>query len=114
MPKTDTAPAPKTQKPKAKSTDVAVLNKKDMVTTIVDMAKVSPKDAKAVVDAMLVVMGQALIEGKALALPPLGRLRVQKSKIKKVPSFLCCVCAGQQRQRLLHSRILKVMTPATG
>lgn len=53
MPKTDTAPAPKTQKPKAKSTDVAVLNKKDMLTTIVDMAKVSPKDAKAVVDAML-------------------------------------------------------------
>jgi len=83
MPKTDKAPAPKTQKPKAKSTDVAVLNKKDVLTTVVDMTKVSPKDAKAVVDAMLVVMGQALIEGKALALPPLGRLRVQKKQDQK-------------------------------
>ena len=83
MPKTDKVPAQKTQKPKAKSTDVAVLNKKDVLTTVVDMTKVSPKDAKAVVDAMLVVMGQALIEGKALALPPLGRLRVQKKQDQK-------------------------------
>jgi hypothetical protein len=56
------------------------LKLKDLVDTVARATNGKKADVKPVVEAVLTAMGTALATGKALAVPPLGKLRVVKNK----------------------------------
>ena len=47
---------------------------------MVTRSGVRKRDAKPVVEAMLAVLGETLAEGRALNLPPLGKVKISKTK----------------------------------
>lgn len=53
---------------------------KDLVDSVAAKTGGKKPDVKAAVEATLAAMGEALASGKALAVPPLGKLRVVKTK----------------------------------
>ncbi len=58
----------------------AVLRKKDFLDRVTLAAGGKPKEVRAVAEAVLEVLGQALAAGEELQLPPLGRARIAKRK----------------------------------
>ena len=60
--------------------DKAALKLKDLHDRVAEKSGAKKKDIKPVVDAMLLVLGEALAAGESLILPPLGRLRVNRTK----------------------------------
>lgn len=60
--------------------DRPVLKLKELVDRVVERAGAKKKDAKPVVEAMLAILGDALAAGESLILPPLGRVRVNRTK----------------------------------
>lgn len=67
-------------KPQGGAADRPVLKLKELIERVVERANVKKKDAKPVVEAMLAVLGDALAAGESLILPPLGRVRVNRTK----------------------------------
>lgn len=61
-------------------TEVKTLRKKELFERVVAESGVKKKDAKAVVEATLKVMGDALTAGEALVLPPFGKAKVNRQK----------------------------------
>jgi hypothetical protein len=59
---------------------VEMLKTKDLLDRVTADSAVKRKDAKPVLDALLKVIGEALAEGKALNLPPLGKVSVSRTK----------------------------------
>lgn len=77
------AKAPKVvaaQKDTAAPDSVTVVKLKEIIDRVVAAANLKKKDVKPVVEATLKAIGDALAAGEALILPPLGRLRVSRSK----------------------------------
>ena len=65
----------------APKADAAVLFKKpDLLDQIVARSTLKKRDAKAAVDAALAILGEAIARGDDIVLPPLGKIRVIKSK----------------------------------
>ena len=58
----------------------AALKLKDLVDAVAGTTGGRKPDVKAAVEATLAAMSEALAAGKALTLPPLGKLRVVKTK----------------------------------
>ncbi|WP_243694331.1 HU family DNA-binding protein [Shimia isoporae] len=56
------------------------LRKKELVDLAVDRSGVKKRDAKPAIEAALAILGEALEAGRSLQLPPLGRVKVQRSK----------------------------------
>lgn len=56
------------------------LKLKDLVDQVAQTTGGKKAEVKPVVEALLTAMGTALATGKALAVPPLGKLRVVKNK----------------------------------
>ena len=56
------------------------LRKKDLLDRVGAKAKVKKKDIKEVVEATLLVLGEALAAGEELNLPPLGKAKVNRQK----------------------------------
>lgn len=63
--------------PEAKS---GAMKLKDLIDVVATSTGGRRPEAKAAVEATLAALGEALTSGKALAVPPLGKLRVVKSK----------------------------------
>lgn len=57
-----------------------MLRKRELVDAVVRSSGVKKKDAKPVVEAALAELGKALAEGRELALPPLGRVKINREK----------------------------------
>lgn len=62
------------------TTDDGMLRKPDLLEEVLRRVDVKKRDAKPVVEAALAIIGDALIAGDEVNLPPLGKLRVQKDK----------------------------------
>lgn len=58
----------------------AQLKKPALLNQMVDRGQIKKRDAKPALDAALALIGEALGRGEDLILPPLGRLRVVKTK----------------------------------
>lgn len=68
------------------STDTApdagatTLRKKELIERVVAASGMKKKDVKPVVEAMLSVLGEALSDGEALNLPPMGKVIINRRK----------------------------------
>ncbi|MFU8824481.1 HU family DNA-binding protein [Yoonia sp.] len=60
--------------------DTAQFKKPDLLEQIVARTTLKKRDAKTAVDAALTIIGEAIARGDDVVLPPLGKLRVIKSK----------------------------------
>jgi hypothetical protein len=58
----------------------AVVKLKDLIESVAGSTGGKKPEVKAVVEATLSALGEALATGKSLAVPPLGKLRVVKNK----------------------------------
>ncbi|MEZ5730816.1 MAG: HU family DNA-binding protein [Paracoccaceae bacterium] len=77
-------PAPKPVQPAKPELQAAglqaVLRKKGLIERVVKVSGAKKKDVKGIVEATLQVLGDALAAGESLALPPLGRAKVNRQK----------------------------------
>ncbi|WP_435312685.1 HU family DNA-binding protein [Primorskyibacter sedentarius] len=94
---TSTAPKPEASKPvvtkPAQVADTAgssglgaapdaslVLRKKELIDLVVERCPVKKRDAKPAIEAALAVLGEALSKGREVNIPPLGKIKVKRSK----------------------------------
>ncbi len=56
------------------------MRKRELVDAVVDRCGIKKRYAKPAVEAALAILGEALEEGRSLQMPPLGRVKVQRSK----------------------------------
>jgi hypothetical protein len=75
----------KASKPAAKldeapAAKAGLLKLKDLVDSVAEATGAKKPEVKATVEATLSALGSALAEGKSLAVPPLGKLRVVKTR----------------------------------
>ncbi len=75
-----TRPDPVTETPVAEPSTAGALKLKDLIETVAAATGGKKSEVKVVVEATLAALGEALATGKALAVPPLGKLRVVKNK----------------------------------
>ena len=80
-------PAAKAAKPELKVVEAAssetkagTVKLKDLLDTVAAATGGKKPEVKAVIEATLAALGEALATGKSLAVPPLGKLRVVKNK----------------------------------
>ncbi len=83
--KTRSRAAKSVSKPKATAAEPVkppadLLRKKELVERVVKRSGVKKKDAKPVIEVLLAELGEALAAGRGCALPPLGRLVVNREK----------------------------------
>lgn len=57
-----------------------ILRKKELIEKVVARSGIKKKDAKPVVEAVLAELGVALADSREMALPPLGRVKINRSK----------------------------------
>ena len=76
------APKVKTKlaKPAVAVTQGDVVKKPEFIDRAVEKSGVKKHDAKPALEAALAVLAEALVKGEELNLPPMGKLRVLKSK----------------------------------
>ena len=79
-PKADKVAA-EAKEPKAKAaSDAATLKKPDLLDEVVKRTNLKKRDAKPAVEAAMAIIEEALRNGTELNLPPLGKLRMVKTK----------------------------------
>ncbi|MGL4238836.1 HU family DNA-binding protein [Tabrizicola sp.] len=78
---------PAAEKPALKVVEAAapegtggVMKLRDLIDSVAEATGVKKPEAKKAVEATLSALGEALATGRALAIPPLGKLRVVKNK----------------------------------
>jgi nucleoid DNA-binding protein len=64
----------------APAVDPNLLKKPDLLDQVVSRTNLKKRDVKPAVEAALAVIGEALRKGNELALPPLGKVRLVKTK----------------------------------
>jgi len=67
-------------KPAAAEATSGIVKLKDLVETVATATGGKKPDVKAAVEATLDALGKALVAGQSVAVPPLGKLRVVKTK----------------------------------
>jgi DNA-binding protein HU-alpha len=55
------------------------LKKKELVELVVERTGVKKRDAKPSVEAALAILGEAIASGREMNLPPLGKIRINRS-----------------------------------
>lgn len=80
-------PTPEKARPAAEPTEsgapalaAGLIKLRDLIDSVAVRTGGKKPEVKTVVEATLAVLGEALATGKALAVPPLGKLRVVKNK----------------------------------
>ena len=56
------------------------LRKKELIDTVVARSGIKKRDAKPVVEALLAILGETVAEGRDIAIPPMGKLKVTRMK----------------------------------
>ena len=64
----------------AETAETTTLKKKELLSRVTDLSGTKRKEAKPILEAALRVLGEALSKGEELNLPPLGKIRVNRSK----------------------------------
>lgn len=72
--------ADKTPEEPVAEVETAMMKKPELLDAIVTRTNLKKRDVKPAVEAALAVIADALREGTELNLPPLGKLRIVKSK----------------------------------
>ncbi|MDJ1009763.1 MAG: HU family DNA-binding protein [Paracoccaceae bacterium] len=80
----------RTAPPPAEATTPATLRKRELIERVTAETGLKWRDVKAIADAVLSVMGQAVGEGQTLALEPLGKLRVARTAENGAARVLTC------------------------
>ena len=57
-----------------------MMKKKELLNLVVERSGVRKKFAKPTVEAMMAVLGEAIAEGRDLNLPPMGKIKQQRTK----------------------------------
>lgn len=80
-----------TTKTKAESTaEEQVFRRKDLMTLVAARTGLRPNQARDVVDAVLDEIGEALVRGDALKIPPLGVVKVNRHKEREDADVMFC------------------------
>ncbi len=75
------ADTPETDLPDPDTSDMAAqLKKPDLLDQVVGRTSLKKRDVKPAVEAALAVIAEALVRGDEVILPPMGKMRVVKSK----------------------------------
>jgi len=56
------------------------MKKRELIKAVVARSGTRQKFAKPVVEAMLAILGETLVEGRELTLPPMGKVKIQRQK----------------------------------
>jgi len=85
LPKTTTRPvAGAAEKDATPDTSVVSelpdMRKRELVDAVVDRSGIKKRYAKPAIEAALAILGEVLEEGRSLQMPPLGRVKVQRTK----------------------------------
>ncbi|MHA6268099.1 HU family DNA-binding protein [uncultured Aliiroseovarius sp.] len=75
---------------------VSVVNKKAMLARVAARANVQPNKAREVYEAVLEELGDALLNGDTLKLPPLGTLKVNRQK--ELPNANIVICKLRRKK----------------
>lgn len=78
-PATQPTPTPIPAAPTEDKVAAPVLRKKDFLDRVIAESGARKPDARAIAEATLKILGEALARGESLSLPPLGKLRVSRS-----------------------------------
>jgi len=62
------------------TTTAPMMKKRELLELVVERSGVRKKFAKPVVEAMMAVLGEAIAEGRDLNLPPMGKIKQQRTK----------------------------------
>ena len=62
------------------TTTAPMMKKKELLNLVVERSGVRKKFAKPTVEAMMAVLGEAIAEGRDLNLPPMGKIKQQRTK----------------------------------
>lgn len=77
------------------------MKKKELIDKVVLRSGIKKKDAKPVVEAMLAVLGEALAEERTLNLQPLGKVKINRTKM--VGNDKVIICKLRQSGRALKA-----------
>ncbi|WP_272004303.1 HU family DNA-binding protein [Roseovarius sp. ZX-A-9] len=72
------------------------MKKQELLARVVDRSEIKKKYAKPVVEAMIAVLGEALAEGRELNLPPLGK--VKQNRTKETPTARIIIAKIRQKK----------------
>lgn len=78
--KTTAEPEATPEVPETASAEPYVLKKPDILNKVVARTNLKKRDVKPAVEAAMAVLGDALRAGTEVNLPPLGKIRIVKSK----------------------------------
>ena len=56
------------------------MRKPDLISSVVARTGAKPRGVKPIVDAVLATLGEAIADGQELNLPPMGKLKLQRTK----------------------------------
>ncbi len=70
----------KPPEPKPAETEPVLMKKPELLDAVVARTNLKKRDVKPAVEAALAVIAEALVKGSDVNLPPMGKLRVVKSK----------------------------------
>ena len=79
-PVTPKAPTPVDVTPEPVADEAQVMKKPDLLDKVVARTNLKKRDVKPAVEAAFAVIREALQDGSELSLPPLGKVRLVKSK----------------------------------
>jgi len=86
------------------------LRKKEFVDAVVGRSGLKRREAKAATEAVLAILGEALAEGKDLVLPPLGKVKVNRTK--DVAGAKVMICRVRQSTRAASKPGAGLKSPA--
>jgi len=72
------------------------MKKQELLARVVERSEIKKKYAKPVVEAMIAVLGEALAEGRELNLPPLGK--VKQNRTKETPTARIIIAKIRQKK----------------
>lgn len=82
--------APKVVKLAEPEETIADLRKKELIDRVVERSGLKKRDAKPAVEAALAILGETLAGGQGWNLPPLGKLRLNRSEDKGNGRVIVC------------------------
>lgn len=83
-----------------------VLRKKELIERVVARSGVKKKDAKPAIEAMLVVLGEALSNGEELNLQPMGKIMI--NRVIDKPNATVIVAKVRRRKESAGGTVVKI------
>ncbi|WP_456389257.1 HU family DNA-binding protein [Profundibacter sp.] len=101
-----TAAKPIVAKTATPANEPHVLRKKELIERVVARSGVKKKDAKPAIEAMLVVLGEALSNGEELNLQPMGKIMI--NRVIDKPNATVIVAKVRRRKEGAGGTVVKI------